>query len=309
MTQQPPGGASRHYVLAAGGTGGHLIPAFALAAELHARGHHVALITDERGANVPGKPDYLTAHVLPAGRFGKNPLGWPKGLAAVLEGRRMALRLFEAFEPSATIGFGGYPAFPALWAATGARIPTVIHEQNAVLGRVNRFLAGRVDAIATSHFGSGILTFHAGYIFVTDPGWGLNVRGAPNFVKDGIQALEGLVETDWLPFPFTMNWRFTRPGTVRFEQGEPLAFVAPTRHLLLDEIQPEIREIRDEPELERRYAEWRDRRAGFISALSANEPEAVKQGWQRNYSRGTHPGGEAGPDTHVLKRALKTPRR
>lgn len=151
MTQQPPGGASRHYVLAAGGTGGHLIPAFALAAELHARGHHVALITDERGANIPGKPDYLTAHVLPAGRFGKNPLGWPKGLAAVLEGRRMALRLFEAFEPSAIIGFGGYPALPALLAAVSARLPSIVHEQNAVLGRVNRLLAGRVDAIATSY--------------------------------------------------------------------------------------------------------------------------------------------------------------
>ncbi len=151
MTQQPRGGASRHYVLAAGGTGGHLIPAFALAAELHARGHHVALITDERGANIPGKPDYLTAHVLPAGRFGKNPLGWPKGLAAVLEGRRMALRLFEAFEPSAIIGFGGYPALPALLAAVSARLPSIVHEQNAVLGRVNRLLAGRVDAIATSY--------------------------------------------------------------------------------------------------------------------------------------------------------------
>ena len=81
MTSHTPTGASRHYVLAAGGTGGHLIPAFALAAELHARGHHVALITDERGAAIPGKPDFLTAHVLPAGRFGKNPLGWPAGIS------------------------------------------------------------------------------------------------------------------------------------------------------------------------------------------------------------------------------------
>ena len=143
-------GASRHYVLAAGGTGGHLIPAFALATELRGRGHHVALITDERGANIPGKPDFLTAHVLPAGRFGKNPLGWPAGISAVLEGRRMALRLFEAFEPSAIVGFGGYPALPALLAATSAKLPSIIHEQNAVLGRVNRLLAGRVDAIATS---------------------------------------------------------------------------------------------------------------------------------------------------------------
>ncbi|MEQ1497830.1 MAG: undecaprenyldiphospho-muramoylpentapeptide beta-N-acetylglucosaminyltransferase [Novosphingobium sp.] len=142
---------SRHYVLAAGGTGGHLIPAFALAVELELRGHHVALITDDRGNRLPGRPHTLVSHVLPAGRFGKNPLHWPKGIEAVLEGKRMALRLFESFQPSAVIGFGGYPAFPALWAATGAGMPSVIHEQNAVLGRVNRFLAGRVNAIATSY--------------------------------------------------------------------------------------------------------------------------------------------------------------
>lgn len=142
---------SRHYVLAAGGTGGHLIPAFALAAELHARGHHVALVTDERGAAIPGKPDYLTSHVLPPGRIaGKNPLGWIKGAKGVIEGRRMALRLFETFRPSAVVGFGGYPSLPTLLAATGARIPAVLHEQNAVLGRVNRYFAGKVDAIATA---------------------------------------------------------------------------------------------------------------------------------------------------------------
>lgn len=151
MTSEPRTGASRHYVLAAGGTGGHLIPAFALATELHQRGHHVALITDERGANIPGKPDFMPAHVLPAGRFGKNPLGWVGGMRAVLEGRAMALRLFESFAPSAIVGFGGYPALPALLAATSAGLPSIVHEQNAVLGRVNRLLAGRVNAIATSY--------------------------------------------------------------------------------------------------------------------------------------------------------------
>ncbi|MDP3905770.1 undecaprenyldiphospho-muramoylpentapeptide beta-N-acetylglucosaminyltransferase [Novosphingobium sp.] len=150
MSSAPPA-VNRHYVLAAGGTGGHLIPAFALAVELERRGHHVALITDQRGAKLPGKPDSLVTHVLPAGRLGKNPLHWPKGIGAILEGRRMALRLFESFQPSAVVGFGGYPAFPALWAATSAKVPSVIHEQNAVLGRVNRFLASRVDAIATSY--------------------------------------------------------------------------------------------------------------------------------------------------------------
>src|SRR6186997_572245 len=149
MTRTPR--ISRHYVLAAGGTGGHLTPAFALAYELDRRGHHVALITDARGSEIPGKPEFLPAHVLPAGRFGKNPLVWPKALAAVLEGRAMARRLYESFEPSAVVGFGGYPALPALLAAHAAGVPSVIHEQNAVLGRVNRLLAGRVDAIATSY--------------------------------------------------------------------------------------------------------------------------------------------------------------
>jgi len=145
-------GPTRHYVLAAGGTGGHLIPAFALARELEQRGHHVALITDDRGAAIPGRPHTLTAHVLPAGRIGGlNPIGWIKGIAAIAEGRRMALRLFESFEPSAVVGFGGYPALPALLAATSAKIPSLIHEQNAVLGRVNRLLAGRVNAIATAY--------------------------------------------------------------------------------------------------------------------------------------------------------------
>lgn len=145
-------GVTRHYVLAAGGTGGHLIPAFALAAELERRGHHVELVTDARGAAIPGKPATLPVHVLPAGRLeGRNPLGWLRALAAIRDGRRMARQLFDSFEPAAVIGFGGYPALPALLAARDMGIPSIIHEQNAVLGRVNRFLASRVNAIATGY--------------------------------------------------------------------------------------------------------------------------------------------------------------
>ncbi len=142
---------SRHYVLAAGGTGGHMTPAFALAHELERRGHQVALITDARGAAIPGRPDFLQAQVLPAGRFGKNPLRWPGAMGAVLAGRGRGKRLYRHFEPSAVIGFGGYPALPALLAASSAGIPSIIHEQNAVLGRVNRLLAGQVNAIATAY--------------------------------------------------------------------------------------------------------------------------------------------------------------
>lgn len=180
-TPNPAIGVSRHFVLAAGGTGGHLIPAFALAIELDRRGHHVALVTDERGAMIPGKPDFMPAHVLPAGRLAKNPVALAKGLRAIWQGRAMALRLFESFQPSCVIGFGGYPALPALLAARAAKIPTVIHEQNAVLGRVNRFLSGRVDAIATAY----------GEVDRLDPKlWG-KVHRVGNPVRPEVLALRG----------------------------------------------------------------------------------------------------------------------
>ena len=142
---------SKHYVLAAGGTGGHMIPAYALAAELVQRGHHVALITDERGEKIPGMVEDGQVHVLPAGRITKDPRGWLKGARAILKGRKMAMQLYETFQPSAVIGFGGYPGFPALLAANRKDIPSIVHEQNAVLGRVNRLAARHVNAIATSY--------------------------------------------------------------------------------------------------------------------------------------------------------------
>ncbi|HEY1607139.1 MAG TPA: undecaprenyldiphospho-muramoylpentapeptide beta-N-acetylglucosaminyltransferase [Allosphingosinicella sp.] len=142
---------SRHYVLAAGGTGGHMIPAHALAGELMRRGHRVALVTDDRGARIPGLFEGVQVHVLPAGRLGGGPAGWLKAVRNIFTGRAMASRLYETFGPSAVIGFGGYPALPALLAAQRDRIPTLVHEQNAVLGRVNRLMAGRVEAIATAY--------------------------------------------------------------------------------------------------------------------------------------------------------------
>jgi UDP-N-acetylglucosamine--N-acetylmuramyl-(pentapeptide) pyrophosphoryl-undecaprenol N-acetylglucosamine transferase len=144
-------GVTRHFVLAAGGTGGHMIPAHALAAELMQRGHRVALITDERGARFPGLFDGAQTHILPAGRITGGPAGWARAGRNILAGRDMARRLHEVFEPSAVIGFGGYPALPALLAAFKDGIPTAIHEQNAVLGRVNRFVARKVNAIATAY--------------------------------------------------------------------------------------------------------------------------------------------------------------
>jgi UDP-N-acetylglucosamine--N-acetylmuramyl-(pentapeptide) pyrophosphoryl-undecaprenol N-acetylglucosamine transferase len=142
---------SRHYVLAAGGTGGHMIPAHAVAQELIARGHHVALVTDERGAKIPGLFQNVAVHVLPAGRMQGGPIGWLRGMKAIRQGREMSRRMYETFRPSVVVGFGGYPALPALLGALKDDIPTVIHEQNAVLGRVNRLIAGKVNAIATAY--------------------------------------------------------------------------------------------------------------------------------------------------------------
>ncbi|MFL6721960.1 MAG: undecaprenyldiphospho-muramoylpentapeptide beta-N-acetylglucosaminyltransferase [Sphingomonas sp.] len=140
-----------NFVLAAGGTGGHMIPAHALAAELRSRGHGVLLITDDRGARFPGLFDNVPVHILPAGRLGGGPIGWLKALGAVAKGRAQAKRLYREHRPDAAVGFGGYPAFPALLAASAMRVPTVLHEQNAVMGRVNRLLAGEAAAIGTAY--------------------------------------------------------------------------------------------------------------------------------------------------------------
>jgi UDP-N-acetylglucosamine--N-acetylmuramyl-(pentapeptide) pyrophosphoryl-undecaprenol N-acetylglucosamine transferase len=140
-----------NFVLAAGGTGGHMVPAHALAAELKSRGHGVLLITDERGTRFPGLFEDVPVHVLPAGRLGGGPVGWLKAASSVLKGRAQAKALYREHTPDAVVGFGGYPAFPSLLAASAMKIPTVLHEQNAVLGRVNRLLAGEAAAIATAY--------------------------------------------------------------------------------------------------------------------------------------------------------------
>ena len=142
----------RHFVLAAGGTGGHMVPAAALAAELTRRGHRVALVSDARGVRFPGLFEHIQTHVLPAGRLvPSRPQSWAGAVREMWRGRAMARELYRTFRPAAVVGFGGYPAFPALLAAFAEGVPTAIHEQNAVLGRVNRLVARRVEAIATSY--------------------------------------------------------------------------------------------------------------------------------------------------------------
>lgn len=139
-----------HFIVAAGGTGGHMVPAHAVTRELEARGHTVSLITDARGLKIPGLFEGNETHVIEAASVGKNPLRWLSAFLKIRAGRRQAARVFAEEQPSAAIGFGGYPVLPAMLAAVKLEVPTLICEQNAVLGRVNRLLARRVDAVAAS---------------------------------------------------------------------------------------------------------------------------------------------------------------
>jgi UDP-N-acetylglucosamine--N-acetylmuramyl-(pentapeptide) pyrophosphoryl-undecaprenol N-acetylglucosamine transferase len=138
-------------VLAAGGTGGHLFPAEALAVALDRRGVAIDLATDERAALYGGTFPARQTHIIPSATVrGRDPLSLMRTGLRLARGTARALSLFAVLRPAAVIGFGGYPTIPPLLAAAWRRIPTLIHEQNGVMGRANRFLSTRVTAIATS---------------------------------------------------------------------------------------------------------------------------------------------------------------
>lgn len=136
-------------LLAAGGTGGHLFPAEALAHELKARGWSVELVTDDRAGRYAGSFPADHVHAVRSATIGaKNPVALVKAFWRIWSGVREASALFQKIKPAAVVGFGGYPTLPPLYAATRRGLPTMVHEQNAVMGRANRALAGRVTAIA-----------------------------------------------------------------------------------------------------------------------------------------------------------------
>jgi UDP-N-acetylglucosamine--N-acetylmuramyl-(pentapeptide) pyrophosphoryl-undecaprenol N-acetylglucosamine transferase len=137
------------FVITAGGTGGHLFPAEALARELLNLGRSVHLVTDQR-TDVFGERglEIKVHHVRAAGPTG-SPAQAARGLVELAAGIVQARRLLLGLKPAAVIGFGGYPSIPAMAAAVYLRLPTMIHEQNAVLGRANRLLAPLARQIAT----------------------------------------------------------------------------------------------------------------------------------------------------------------
>jgi hypothetical protein len=146
---------------------------------------------------------------------------------------------------------------------------------------------GPVASVTTSLFGQGILTFHIPGIFRTPPGWNLWIGGSPNAPKDGIYPLTGVVETDWSPFTFTMNWRFTRPNHwVHFDAGEPICFFFPVQRALLDDIKPAMAPIDAEPGLLDRFQEWSLGRDAFVLRMANEPPPAPADKWQKHYYRG-----------------------
>jgi UDP-N-acetylglucosamine--N-acetylmuramyl-(pentapeptide) pyrophosphoryl-undecaprenol N-acetylglucosamine transferase len=137
-------------VLTAGGTGGHMFPAEALAGALAARRYRLALVTDRRGTAYPGALGQIETHRLAVTTLAGTIVQRVRGGFDLALSTMRARRLLKRLQPAAVIGFGGYPSLPAMFAAAQLGVPTALHEQNAVLGRANRLLARRVSAIATS---------------------------------------------------------------------------------------------------------------------------------------------------------------
>lgn len=145
------GDGQRCALIAAGGTGGHLFPAQALAMELLARGWRVELATDHRVESYGGDFPAAATHIIPSATpSGGGLLGKVKAGLSLMRGILMARGLIRRIHPRVIVGFGGYPTVPPVYAGTMLRVPTLIHDANAVIGRANRFLAPRVSAIATS---------------------------------------------------------------------------------------------------------------------------------------------------------------
>ncbi|MGO8924393.1 MAG: DUF6065 family protein [Xanthobacteraceae bacterium] len=143
---------------------------------------------------------------------------------------------------------------------------------------------GNAEPPAISHFGLGILTFHLPCLFRTDPGYDLMVQGPVNRPKDGIAPLAGVIETDWAPYSFTMNWKFTRAATpVSFAQGEPFCHVFPVKRDELEAIEPELHLLSEAPDLKRQFDSWTKSRAQFNADLKRPDSEASAERWQKHY--------------------------
>ena len=155
---------------------------------------------------------------------------------------------------------------------------------------------------AVSLFGVGTVTFHVEGIFRTPPGWNLWAGGPPNAAKDGASPLSGLIETDWSPFTFTMNWKLTRPHhPVRFEADEPICFVFPVERSMIESVTPSFASIDDEPDLRARFQAWSQSRDAFQERMRTDPPAKPADKWQKFYYRGADVSGHCPISDHQSK--------
>jgi hypothetical protein len=144
-----------------------------------------------------------------------------------------------------------------------------------------------------SHFGDGILTWSVGYLFKTEYPYGLYITGGSNVEVSNPIPLTGIVETYWLPFTFTMNWRFTQKGLFHMKPGDTICQIFPVDMAIFDNISTELVHINNNSELINDYREWSRSRTEFN-----NNPNRLPKEWQKNYFRGTFPHKEGKEVNH-----------
>lgn len=162
--------------------------------------------------------------------------------------------------------------------------------------------------LPTNIFGHGILTFHMHGLIESEPGWNTLVMGPLNAPKDGITALAGVIETDWSPYTFTMNWKVTRPHMwITFEKDEPYAFLMPVKRNYLNEVEPVLDCIDPDSEKGRAHYAWAASRNQFNKDLKTPGTQAQQEKWQKNYYTGKMPDGDdvAIDPPHAIKLRLK----
>lgn len=161
-----------------------------------------------------------------------------------------------------------------------------------------------------SHFGTGVVTWEIPFLFRTPADYGMVICGPANHEKSGINPLDGFIRTDWLPYPFTMNWRITEPGrTIRFEAGEPIARIFPYPLAILDDFQIELCELDDDPAFKQRFIDWAEsRKQGYAKRKEAEEQLAQTQSmpdldalWSKQYAQGKG-AAEAGSEHQTVFR-------
>lgn len=161
--------------------------------------------------------------------------------------------------------------------------------------------------LAVSNFAGGVLTFYVSYVFRTDPDHHLLVTGPTNVFKDGVAPMSAVIETDWLPYSFTFNYQFTRPGVVTWEAGEPYAQICVITARLQDDIVPVIRHLSENAQLAADHRAWLARRAALSSRQSSKGATTGRDDWDRDYFLGRYADGRPTEAEHTMRLRLKEP--